>query len=100
MEFAALGKVHQSLACLASPQLHYTEYPELRIFALHPGVIQTAMAADTGVLDSSSQYDTIGLPVSTALAISAGKAEWLRGRSGHLLMSESFRLMYRQILVI
>jgi hypothetical protein len=40
------------------------------------------MAADTGVLDDSSEYDTVGLPVSTALAISAGKAEWLRGRSG------------------
>ncbi|KAH9979805.1 NAD-P-binding protein [Russula compacta] len=56
------------------------EYPELRIFALHPGIIQTALAAETGIPLSSLPLSNIGLPAATALTISAGKAEWLRGR--------------------
>ncbi len=60
----------------------YTEYPALRVFALHPGLIQTALVEESGVPTSSLSFDTIALPAATALTISAGKAEWLRGRSG------------------
>ncbi|KAI0288745.1 NAD-P-binding protein [Russula brevipes] len=56
------------------------EYPELRVFALHPGTVETAMTAQSGVPPSSVSFDTIALPAATALTISAGKAEWLRGR--------------------
>jgi NADP-dependent 3-hydroxy acid dehydrogenase YdfG len=56
------------------------EYSELRIFALHPGVIQTALFADSGMPDSSVSFDTAALPVATMLTLSPGKAEWLRGR--------------------
>jgi len=54
------------------------EYPELRVFALHPGTIETTLAAETGL--SRFTYDNVALPAATTLAISAGKAEWLRGR--------------------
>lgn len=84
VEFAALGKSSESFAYLACPQLlHYTEYPELRIFSIHPGVIKTALAEESGIFDPSAPLDSVALPAATTLAISAGKAEWLRGRSGH-----------------
>ncbi|KAI0294102.1 NAD-P-binding protein [Multifurca ochricompacta] len=56
------------------------EYPELRIFAIHPGLIQTALAQGAGILNSTLPVDTPALPAATILALSAGKAEWLRGR--------------------
>ncbi|KAH9980186.1 NAD-P-binding protein, partial [Lactifluus volemus] len=56
------------------------EYPELRIFGLHPGVIQTALAQEILGEEGTWPFDTVSLPVATMLAISAGKAEWLRGR--------------------
>ncbi|KAI0288740.1 NAD-P-binding protein [Russula brevipes] len=54
------------------------EHPGLRVFALHPGVIQTALVTESGLPPPS--FDTAALPAATALTISAGKAEWLRGR--------------------
>ncbi|KAI0288744.1 NAD-P-binding protein [Russula brevipes] len=57
------------------------EHPGLRVFALHPGVIQTAMVTGTGLPPPPSfAFDTAALPAATALTISAGKVEWLRGR--------------------
>jgi len=56
------------------------EYPELRIFAIHPGLIRTALTEESGIYEPSVPTDTIALPAATTLAISAGKAEWLRGR--------------------
>jgi hypothetical protein len=84
VEFAALGKSSEPFAYMACPQLlHYTEYPELRIFVVHPGMIPTTLATETGIVDPSVWYDTVALPAATMLAISTGKAEWLRGRSEH-----------------
>ena len=84
VEFAALGKSSEPFAYLACPQLlHYTEYPELRIFAIHPGLIRTALSEESGIFEPSVPTDTVALPAATTLAISAGKAEWLRGRSEH-----------------
>ncbi|KAI0259161.1 NAD-P-binding protein, partial [Gloeopeniophorella convolvens] len=58
------------------------EYPELRIFAIHPGLIATSLASDAGAftLFQGMPLATLGLPAATMLTLSAGKAEWLRGR--------------------
>jgi hypothetical protein len=47
VEFVALGNSSQSFIFLASPQPSYTEYSELRVFALHPGTIQTRLLEET-----------------------------------------------------
>jgi NAD(P)-dependent dehydrogenase (short-subunit alcohol dehydrogenase family) len=83
IEFAALGGSWSFVDLTPSNQSFYTEYPELRVFALHPGTVETAMTAQSGVPPSSVSFDTIALPAATALTISAGKAEWLRGRFTH-----------------
>ncbi|KAI0288739.1 NAD-P-binding protein [Russula brevipes] len=54
------------------------EQPDLRVFVLHPGVIETALVGGADL--SGLSFDTAALPAATALTISAGKAEWLRGR--------------------
>jgi hypothetical protein len=75
VEFVALGNSSQSFIFLASPQPSYTEYSELRVFALHPGTIQTRLLEETGVPRSCLLFDTIALPAATTLSISAGKTE-------------------------
>jgi hypothetical protein len=82
VEFSALGRgfsafrLHDYVLILFT----HAEYPELRIFGLHPGVIQTALAQEILGEEGTWPFDTVSLPVATMLAISAGKAEWLRGR--------------------
>jgi hypothetical protein len=66
---------------LAPDQLLNTEHPDLRVFALHPGVIETVLVGEAEL--SGLTFDTAALPAATALTISAGKAEWLRGRFGY-----------------
>jgi hypothetical protein len=103
VEFVALGISSQSFVLSASPQPLHTEYPELRVFALHPGVIQTHLLEETGVPRSALSFDTIALPAATTLTISAGKAEWLRGRYDIgliLVMRLSCVLTLTQILVV
>ena len=101
MEFVALGNSPQSFIFLASPQPSHTEYPELRVFALHPGTIQTHLLEETGVPRSHLSFDTIALPAATTLSISAGKAEWLRGRYDiGSIMRLSYVLISPQILVV
>ncbi|KAH9980187.1 NAD-P-binding protein [Lactifluus volemus] len=57
------------------------DYPELRVFALDPGVIQTVLAEEILGPDGTAwPYDSVSLPAATMLTLSAGKAEWLRGR--------------------
>jgi hypothetical protein len=84
VEFAALGKLSQDFPCLALPYTVYAEYPELRIFALHPGVVRTTLSQETFDIENSNwTLDPVSLPAATMLTISAGKAEWLRGRFEH-----------------
>ncbi|KAI0248573.1 NAD-P-binding protein [Lactifluus subvellereus] len=57
------------------------EYPELRIFALHPGVVRTTLSQESFGADGTNwTFDPASLPAGTMLTISAGKADWLRGR--------------------
>jgi len=61
------------------------EYPDIKVFVLHPGVITTTEMAsknfNTGPEPISGIIeDTIALPTATILYFSAGKADWLNGR--------------------
>jgi len=55
-----------------------TEYPEIKSFALHPGLPKTETALSSGV--SGPYYDSVSLSAATMLYLSAGKADWLNGR--------------------
>ncbi|KAI0310194.1 NAD-P-binding protein [Amylostereum chailletii] len=55
------------------------EHPEVKAFALHPGVISTHLAVATQ-WEGLIAPDTAALPAATALYLSAGKADWLSGR--------------------
>ncbi|KAI0051520.1 NAD-P-binding protein [Auriscalpium vulgare] len=54
------------------------EYPSLRVFPVHPGVIGTELnlATDAPV----PAVDTLALPAATFLYLTSGKANWLSGR--------------------
>ena len=85
VEFAALGKVLFSVFLrLPDSTTHHTlhtDYPELRVFALHPGIIRTVLAEEILGPDGTAwPFDSVSLPAATMLTLSAGKAEWLRGR--------------------
>jgi hypothetical protein len=101
VEFVALSNYSQWFIFPASPQSSYTEYPERRVFALHPGTVQTRLLEETGVPRFRLSFDTIGFLAATTLSISAGKAEWLCGRYGvGSIMRLSYVLISPQILVV
>ncbi|TFY80066.1 hypothetical protein EWM64_g3943 [Hericium alpestre] len=58
------------------------EYPDVKVFALHPGLVKTDLSLKNaergGYLDWL--VDTPQLAAATALYLSAGKADWLCGR--------------------
>ncbi|KAI0266764.1 NAD-P-binding protein [Gloeopeniophorella convolvens] len=55
-----------------------SEYPDIKVFALHPGVIETEL----GVFGQHGlpNEDTLALPAATTLYITSGKANYLSGR--------------------
>lgn len=55
-----------------------TEYPRVKAFALHPGVVPTDMSRNSGV--DMELPDSSELPASTMLWLTAGNADWLSGR--------------------
>ncbi|KAI0315407.1 NAD-P-binding protein [Amylostereum chailletii] len=59
------------------------EFPEVKAFALHPGVVRTQLVDehDFGPFDvSKSEWDTPALSAATTIYLSAGGADWLSGR--------------------
>lgn len=54
------------------------EYPQIKAFALHPGVIDTEMSRNSGV--KLETPDTTELPAATMLYLTSGKVDWLSGR--------------------
>ncbi|KAI9511992.1 NAD-P-binding protein [Russula earlei] len=54
------------------------EYPDIKVFPVHPGVVETELAAEASVdLDT---VDSVALPAATILYLTAGKADYLSGR--------------------
>ncbi|KIK61150.1 hypothetical protein GYMLUDRAFT_243818 [Collybiopsis luxurians FD-317 M1] len=61
-------------------QIHL-EYPEIKIFNLHPGSPPTEMGLGTNhPIASDPPTDSVELSASTMLYLTAGKADWLVGR--------------------
>ncbi|TFY74321.1 hypothetical protein EWM64_g9693 [Hericium alpestre] len=53
------------------------EYPDVKVFALHPGVVETEMTMQQRLYP---MLDTLQLPAATTLYLTSGKADWLSGR--------------------
>ena len=59
----------------------FVEYPDIKVFSVHPGVIKTALYDEMS--GGESKYpisSTVGLPAATILYLTAGKADYLSGR--------------------
>ncbi|KAI0056299.1 NAD-P-binding protein [Artomyces pyxidatus] len=54
------------------------EYPDVKVFSLHPGVIATDLNKVSGL--TLPTIDTLALPAATALYLTSGKADYLSGR--------------------
>ncbi|KAI0063020.1 NAD-P-binding protein, partial [Artomyces pyxidatus] len=54
------------------------EYPEIKVFTVHPGLIDTALNT-TGAAQVVNE-DNVALPAATFLYLTAGKADYLSGR--------------------
>ncbi|KAA1467247.1 NAD-P-binding protein [Dentipellis sp. KUC8613] len=52
------------------------EFPNVKVFAMHPGVIETEMTQKTTFVPE----DSVHLASATYLYLTAGKADWLSGR--------------------
>ncbi|KAI9451094.1 NAD-P-binding protein [Russula earlei] len=55
------------------------EYPDIKVFAVHPGGVKTDMYADTGA-DFDFETNTVGLSAATILYLTSGNADYLNGR--------------------
>ena len=77
IEFAIAGMC--SLAPLSSVLLSgATENPEIRAFAVHPGVVATEMNKKSDIAIQAD--DSVQLPAALYLHLAAGKADYLSGR--------------------
>ncbi|KAI0265845.1 NAD-P-binding protein [Gloeopeniophorella convolvens] len=57
------------------------EYPKLKVFSIHPGAIWTQMADESGAtFPDDLKFDTLQLPATTMLYLTAGRADWLSGK--------------------
>ena len=60
----------------------YLEYPNVSVFALHPGEIKTQMAEESGIVFPDDYiFDTLQLPAVTMLYLTSGRLNWLSGKS-------------------
>jgi len=57
------------------------EYPNVRAFALAPGLVHTRLfvEAGAGVQLPTGTLDTVALPAATTLYLTSGRADWLSG---------------------
>ncbi|KAJ7624831.1 NAD-P-binding protein [Roridomyces roridus] len=58
----------------------YLEYPDIKIFALHPGSIPTEMGSGTNPPGLPPPTDSVALPAATMLYLTSGRVDWLIGR--------------------
>src|SRR5579863_7794550 len=64
-----------------STRYHLAEYPDLKVFSVHPGTVKTAMYDESGGdEDNFPITSTVGLSAATVLYLTAGKADFLSGR--------------------
>jgi hypothetical protein len=59
----------------------FVEYPDIKVFSVHPGAIKTALYDEmSGGKGTFPTPDTVGLSAATMLYLTAGKADYLSGR--------------------
>ena len=56
----------------------FVEYPDIKVFSVHPGVVKTDMYDEVG--GSFPVTSTVGLAASTIQYLTSGKADYLNGR--------------------
>jgi NAD(P)-dependent dehydrogenase (short-subunit alcohol dehydrogenase family) len=56
----------------------FVEYPDIKVFSVHPGSVQTDMYDEAG--GSFPVNSTVGLAASTIQYLTSGKADYLSGR--------------------
>jgi len=57
------------------------EYPDLKVFSVHPGTIKTALYDEFGGGEANFPLSsTVGLSAATVLYLTTGKADYLSGR--------------------
>jgi len=54
------------------------EYPDIKVFAVHPGAVETDMLVNSGV--DVAANSTVGLAAATILYLTSGNADYLSGR--------------------
>ncbi|KAI0269970.1 NAD-P-binding protein [Gloeopeniophorella convolvens] len=57
---------------------HFAEYPDVKIFSIHPGVVATELNIESKA--PVPVEDTTALPAASILYLTAGKADYLSGR--------------------
>ena len=69
---------HQSYS---KSRFRFTEYPDLKVFSFHPGIIKTALYDEFGGNENNFPLSsTVGLSAATVLYLTAGLADYLSGR--------------------
>jgi hypothetical protein len=58
----------------------FIEYPDIKVFSVHPGAVKTAMYVEFGGEGKIPPTGTVGLAAATVLYLTAGKADYLSGR--------------------
>ncbi|THH10725.1 hypothetical protein EW146_g8284 [Bondarzewia mesenterica] len=56
------------------------EYPDVKVFSVHPGTIKTDMVMDNNPQWQDAAIDTTRLAACTILYLTTGKADWLAGK--------------------
>jgi len=56
----------------------FVEYPDIKVFSVHPGTIKTTLY--DGCEGNFPTTSTVGLAAATVLYLTAGKADYLSGR--------------------
>lgn len=76
-EFIAIGESIAKLVRDVTNTLHLPEHPQVKSYALHPGLIKTgATEANPGMWDCP---DAPELPAGTMLRVTSGSEDWLSG---------------------
>ncbi|KAI0275406.1 NAD-P-binding protein [Gloeopeniophorella convolvens] len=57
------------------------EYPKLKAFSFHPGIINTKVSRDSGLVQPEGfKYDEPTLPPAAILYLTSGRVDWLNGK--------------------
>jgi hypothetical protein len=58
----------------------FVEYPDIKVFSIHPGVVKTGLFEEAGGSEFVPVNSTVELAASTIQYLTSGKADYLSGR--------------------